>query len=739
MRAGESAFRAWPAGSNHTWTEQNGSGPWRKERLRPPSPVNNKVAGIESDDDDPTNTAMFLDESEEKELDRVPPGTPLCYQKLGQMTAKSITRQRDSQTPARTVGGKDSKPRTGAGGRANRYDDSESPSKKGKKGYGPLVSSAIPMMTPTPAVAAARQPRIDDTATARHPRVDDVAAEVPLSVRRIRASKRTGEVLSRIKQRQYLGDATGSSALAADPGNQGPRTGLRPTFNKNEFSPFLFSKRTQIRGDSKEQPPRVDTTQREAPATPEKASSGTRYDHRQPPDTPYNILRALSEKSSVEHSSQAAQGPEAHQGSKQASAAVAAVDPLLRTPEKQTALLPETPASVTDNKERLNSLRRFFKQRKSQPVPSQEAADMLPGPNKNDNDEMLLNISAYDPRHQQQQQQQHQRSDGSLQLSQMSSIRLGDGTADSLPSPSPIRPVRLFQEMQSRNVDTASPPFISFTSGLQAQDSSRLPPFSLDQAGPAPQRSDSPVSDDHPNFMDMSMRLNASINALNVGLREQLMGNAGKAGGSGAGIEQATSAIEKAGVELNQSLALLARPWAGQSSSAAAAGAGVAEQSATPSELECQVETLRKTMDETKAIVFAIQTELGKQRQGHVSENTKLDDIARLLGALDMRLHMLEDRQRLDQATGTSAAGASPQRSNAGSTKVAPSAAAQQDIISRIGQLIAYCLSRYPLMIIGALFIILLSELLVIGGVGLDVQTMLGEFKRHVGMPEPPS
>ncbi|KAJ1796963.1 hypothetical protein LPJ59_003433 [Coemansia sp. RSA 2399] len=120
-----------------------------------------------------------------------------------------------------------------------------------------------------------------------------------------------------------------------------------------------------------------------------------------------------------------------------------------------------------------------------------------------------------------------------------------------------------------------------------------------------------------------------------------------------------------------------------------------------------------------------------------------------------MRLHMLEGRQRLEQN-----ASLTPQRSNIGSTKVYASNRQhgsvqgqgqnqnrQQDIISRIGQLAVYCLNRYPLMIIGALFIILLSELLVIGGFSLDMQSMRGlgqyaleEVKRHIpAPPQPPS
>ncbi|KAJ1721582.1 hypothetical protein LPJ61_006023, partial [Coemansia biformis] len=141
-------------------------------------------------DDDPTNTAMFLDESEENELVSVAPGTPMAFKKLGQVTVKSITRQRDSQTPGRAQGGPSAglqRTQRGAGGSA-RYDNAESPSKKGRGGRAPLVGSRIPMPTSAqPARAAeSRQAEADNT-------------EVPLSVRRIRSSRRAGIILDRIK------------------------------------------------------------------------------------------------------------------------------------------------------------------------------------------------------------------------------------------------------------------------------------------------------------------------------------------------------------------------------------------------------------------------------------------------------------------------------------------------------------------------------------------------------------
>ncbi|KAJ2767178.1 hypothetical protein GGI18_005850, partial [Coemansia linderi] len=240
------------------------------------------------------------------------------------------------------------------------------------------------------------------------------------------------------------------------------------------------------------------------------------------------------------------------------------------------------------------------------------------------------------------------------------------------------------------------------------------------------------------NLIDLSSRLNMSIHALNNGLRGQLMQDGGGAVLMDQDeLDSVTRAVEMVGTELNQSLASLL-PGPNNNRDDQSPGRNGLSTIAE-SELEDQVKTLRETMLETKDIVFAIQRELDQQKQGQSSDDSKLDDIVRLLGALDMRLHMLEGRQRLDQT---------PQRSNLGSVKVyAGNGPQQQDIISRIGQCIAYCLGRYPLMLLGALFIILLSELLVIGGFGSSVQTVrvLGrhafdEMKRHIAVePHLPS
>ncbi|KAJ2762166.1 hypothetical protein IWQ57_005859, partial [Coemansia nantahalensis] len=193
-----------------------------------------------------------------------------------------------------------------------------------------------------------------------------------------------------------------------------------------------------------------------------------------------------------------------------------------------------------------------------------------------------------------------------------------------------------------------------------------------------------------------------------------MVGNAAtQTGGDVMGA--AADAMERVGAELNQSLVSLApraRNVVGGSPGAA---------SASPSEIEGQLETLRKTMEDTRAIVSTIQAQIG---QGREREGTKLDDIARLLGALDMRLHMLEDRQRLVQDAGAPAAdpGTAPRHANAGSTKVRPASAPRRGLASRAGQLVVHCLTQYPMALIGALLVILISELLVISGIAPDMR-----------------
>ncbi|KAJ2692663.1 hypothetical protein GGH99_001593, partial [Coemansia sp. RSA 1285] len=110
------------------------------------------VGGVESDD--PTNTAMCLDENDEKELHGVAPNTPMAFEKLGQLTAKSISRQKVAQTPGKTrtgLGSTGQRTETADSARASTwYTNAGSPSKKGRQNNNDadLLSSAIPRLAP---------------------------------------------------------------------------------------------------------------------------------------------------------------------------------------------------------------------------------------------------------------------------------------------------------------------------------------------------------------------------------------------------------------------------------------------------------------------------------------------------------------------------------------------------------------------------------------------------------------
>ncbi|KAJ2028010.1 hypothetical protein GGI08_009818, partial [Coemansia sp. S2] len=185
-------------------------------------------AGMESDD--PTNTAMFLDDSEEKELHGVPPGTPQAFKKLGQLTVKSITRQKDSQTPGRTQTRTSAIPqlgKSGSAGRNSQYTNNISPSKRGRNDNDDMLplGAAVPVRP----VERPSEP------------------VVPLSVQRLRASQRASRILDNIKGTAPLFDShrgPNGGVLPLQfgaPANQQPRVNLNPEFDRNEFSPIVFS------------------------------------------------------------------------------------------------------------------------------------------------------------------------------------------------------------------------------------------------------------------------------------------------------------------------------------------------------------------------------------------------------------------------------------------------------------------------------------------------------------------
>ncbi|KAJ2451911.1 hypothetical protein GGF42_004152 [Coemansia sp. RSA 2424] len=717
-----------------------------------PNDSDEEDSGAGIDSDDPTNTAMFLDDSEEKELRGVLPGTPQAYRRLGQVTAKSISRQKDSQTPGRTQTRASAMPQLGSSGssagRNLRYANNVSPSKKGRHDEDVVaLGSAAPVRPaarPSEPVLRPREPA------------------VPLSVQKLRASQKAGRILDRIKGTTPLFDARiapKGSVMPLQfgvPASQRPHVNIEPEFEKNEFSPIVFSKQ----GRPKRQPAaaalRLEDLAREMPAIDEAEDEGRKTPENKPrvpaAGTPYNLLRALSERSNESRIVERPPAPpsvDADRGYSQLKELSGSA--FMRTPEKQPTLnlLGDTPPSIP--RERLDSLRKFFRAHSSAAQGRQDNEFGKDRPehratSRKDANSFLISFDNFDSQQQLQQSSEALAPLNTSTLSQISSIRHSDGTMTNfLHSPSPLRPMKVPADQLS------PPPLLGDDSGSllsllpdasargREQDPSKPVPFLLNQIWKQQQEQrEKQAAGDNSNLIDLSSRLNMSIHALNNGLRGQL-----RQSGDGAALmgqeelDSVARAVETVGAELNQSLVSL-MPGPNEYHEALSPGrrglSAIAE-----SELEDQVKTLRETMLETKDIVFAIQRELDQQKQGHSSDDSKLDDIVRLLGALDMRLHMLEGRQRLDQT---------PQRANLGSVKMyAGSAPQQQDIISRIGQGIAYCLGRYPLMLLGALFIILLSELLVIGGFGSSVQTVrvlgrhaLDEMKRHIiVLPQSPS
>ncbi|KAJ2630373.1 hypothetical protein H4R22_002713 [Coemansia sp. RSA 1290] len=670
-----------------------------------------------SDSDDPTNTAMFLDESEEDELKDVAPGTPQAYKQLGQLTVKSITRQRVSQTPGRpTNGTRDSKPSIS---RNSRYVNVESPSKKGKNHTD--SSSAMPMLTPAPQARLASERIPKDTT-------------VPESVRRIRSSRRASNILDKIKHASPEPKTDNSGPLVdLRTVVRNPRTGVNPSFDKNEFSPLL-SKLNKLKEQSAGHAPLWNQKPLEGFGADDGCKTPESKPRRYGPGTPYNMLRALSEKSTESGSnSRRVSGSSRAREDGAANGGDFGADPFMSTPVKQNKHKSSNSAPRTENRQRIESLRKFFDEHKHELMvnDTMDDAKSTPVPTRNRGD-LLAELDS-----EQQQCNDTEASDPS-RISQVSSIRHSDAAAvdELLRSPSPLRPKKPFElngAATDEAANSASSLLLSFNS-KQGNDPLKPIPFLLNQI--EQQQQDPQWTGSRSNLIDLSSRLNTSIYALNNGLREHYMRS------SEAVPEQLA---EPAGGEATRDTN---KPPVAETADGERLVDATLKANTSQSELEGQVETLRKTMEETKQIVFAIQSEIGQQRQVHVAEDTKLDDIVRLLGALDMRLHMLEDRQRLDQSMNNSTAN-SPmaRRTNAGSTKIHPNNTQAQDLLSRLGQVIVHCLSRYPLMIIGALFIILISELIVISGVRLDVYSLNGygryaldEVKRHMSMPpQPPS
>ncbi|KAJ2383000.1 hypothetical protein GGI23_007245, partial [Coemansia sp. RSA 2559] len=339
------------------------------------------VAGTESDD--PTNTAMFLDENEEKELHGVTPGTPMAFKKLGQVTTKSITRQKDAQTPGRTtrVGlTRSSGKYTGTENVTTRYVNTGSPSKKGKQEESvDLMSSAIPRLTPR---NNARQ------GIRRQDSGGDV--DVPKSIRRIRESRRAGEMLGMIKMgslESKIPKKAPLAAMLAEKDNRFPdktqaqnqpllRTSLDPEFDRNEFPELLISK------------PRI-----LFPTKGKTSDSGTAMPNCLPntdgmcktPEnkhqlvvnngTPYNLLRALSEKS--DRSQRGGMRTGDSDTKEISSIPFPSMDPFANTPKQRKRPLESASTSKTENRQRIDTLRKCFNETKDSDLkPSEPFIDV---------------------------------------------------------------------------------------------------------------------------------------------------------------------------------------------------------------------------------------------------------------------------------------------------------------------------------------------------------------------------
>ncbi|KAJ2605608.1 hypothetical protein EV177_006111 [Coemansia sp. RSA 1804] len=426
----------------------------------------------------------------------------------------------------------------------------------------------------------------------------------------------------------------------------------------------------------------------------------------------------------------------------------------------------------TEHRDRINTLRKFFFKTDNDPQPGDtaELVEFATPVQIKSYSGMVVDpdLDSKQPKH------------GDLvyppgQVVQITSVDRTGGSSNVPTSPSPIRrniasttgaPLSTLSPINDSS-DSVSSLLVDLADEDQNQDENKPIPFVLNQGVGNPHLNpNNSGSSGEQSLKTLSMRLNSSIAAINCGLREQLEGGKELSGCGRDDIGVVLSTMDNATGQLNQSLASLI---SGTNAEHISFGK---HSTLKNSKLELQLETLRRSMEDTKSIVFAIQKEICRiQQQEHgqkldqqhdnhqqlpndsSSEDSKLDDILGLLGALDMRLHMLEGRQRLEQNASTAS-----QRSNTGSTKVyansrqqgsvqeqCQSRNRQQDIISRIGQLAVHCLNRYPLMIIGMLFIILLSELLIIGGYSLSTQSMRGigkyalnEVKRHIPMPPPP-
>ncbi|KAJ1827199.1 hypothetical protein LPJ56_001788 [Coemansia sp. RSA 2599] len=616
-------------------------------------------AGIESDD--PTNTAMFLVESEENELNEIVPGTPQAFSKLSQLTVQSINRQRVRQTPGRTplyrdIGAQDTPSRgsltkgTGSSSKSLVSDDG-SPSKKGDAMQLESLGAPVP-------VFQLPSPPKESTAGA-----DGMA--VPKSVRIMNSSRRAEMILDKIRASERTVEAP--VLPKASPAEQRKRTPIKRNFERNEFAPIGFPSLATTRsnaGDKAPEPRPAESSEDNGAAGGANSNEQANYLLQTPPP---------KKSAAARHSADAA-----------------------RTP-------------VTEQMKRINQLRTFLSRSEKQPqqfailgTPAQAARRM------SEADRTRLNLGrspSYSRPGGQHDALGSQVPRFNLPEQQdMSAINLIDSMSFS--QISSIHETSIGLEEDNH---VSQQLLLSFSSTKRDEDSGSSKHRSM---ALVPHRGPGSLGTGCANIMDMSLQLTRSIAALDGGLRSQLEIQC-QSGTGAAELGAVADAVERANAEYGQN----------------AASGDARTMSMRSDELEGQVKTLRETMAETKDIVFSIRQELDQHKQGQLADDSRLDDIVRLLGALDMRLHMLEARQQQSLK-------ASSKASSSGSIKVveAVKPAEQQDVISLIGQLFVNCLTMYPLRIVGALVIILLLELITISGLG---SRAMYELKHY--LPTPPA
>ncbi|KAJ1648369.1 hypothetical protein LPJ64_000318 [Coemansia asiatica] len=669
--------------------------------------------GIESDD--PTNTAMFLVESEENELKQIVPGTPQAFSKLGQLTVQSINRQRISQTPGKTPSHRG----TGNHGSASRRSSSksnngssksfisteDSPSKRGK-------AAQIESLGPPVPVFQLPSPPKEKMASAN-------GANVPKSVRILNSSRRAEMILDKIKASEKTAERP-AVPKASSPAEQRKRMPIKPDFERNEFAPIEFPILVASNKGNN--------------------ASGKQSEHQSADSSlmPLNKEKAAasSDKSAISKDSRVGEPQREQQEgnvfSSTAGSANEQADYLLQTPppKKSASLrragdIPKTP--ITEQMKRIKQLRTFLSKPEKQSqqftilgTPAQAARRMSEAdrtrlvlgksPSENRSNGISDSLSAQVPKF-------------SLPLAEqqdMSAINLIDSMSFS--QISSIHEDSIEHEEDNHASQQQHQLLLSFSSSRHG-DSSGNRDIAHQHRGTeiAAYRGSGSQETSHVNLMDMSLQLTQSIAVLDGGLQSQLQLQLQRQSGPGAPeLSEVADAVERANIELDQN---------------PVNENGLATH-VRSDELEGQVKTLRETMTETKDIVFSIRQELDQQKHGQHADDSKLDDIVRLLGALDMRLHMLEDRQQQSLKANPTKA------SSSGSIKVAAAKPAsqqkqkqQQDIFSLIGLLFVNCLAKYPLRIIGALFIVLVLELITISGLG---SRAMYELKNYLPVPPAP-